>query len=133
MSNHVGPGNSPLRPQWAHQPSRPSERAKRPDPQGVAPQRRPDGLSLSAAAASLSSGEASQALALLKRLLERPGGTLRGTEGEALTADQALDHLANGREVLARVSPEGGKTRSASALLFGVEDIRPMTARLAQA
>jgi hypothetical protein len=68
---------------------------------------------------------------LLKRLVERPGGTLRNAEGTALSPDQALEHLVGGQEVLARVSPEGGKTRSASALLFAVEDIRPMAARLA--
>ncbi|MBO9541390.1 hypothetical protein J7643_12445 [bacterium] len=133
MSNLVGPGNSPHRPQWAHSAPRPHERSKRPDPQGSRPQRHPDGLSLSATASALSSGEATQALALLKRLTERPGGILKDADGHTLTPDQALEHLANGQEVVARVSPEGGKTRSASALLFAIEDIRPMAMRLAQA
>lgn len=133
MSNLVGPGNTPARPQWAPPSPRPHERPRRPDPQGATPQRRPDGLALSAAAAALSFGEATQALAMLRRVAERPGGMLKGAQGETLTPDQALEHLANGQEVLARVSPEGGKTRSASALLFAIEDIRPMTSRLAQA
>ncbi|MNX97449.1 hypothetical protein D3C86_1298170 [compost metagenome] len=70
---------------------------------------------------------------MLKRLTERPGGILKDADGQALTPDQALERLANGQEVVARVSPEGGKTRSASALLFAIEDIRPMATRLAQA
>ncbi|HEY9899909.1 MAG TPA: hypothetical protein V6D00_12060 [Pantanalinema sp.] len=132
MSNLVGNGNTP-RPQWASPAPRAHEHSKRPDPHGTAPQRRADGLSLSAAATALSSGEATQALSLLKRMTERPGGTLQDAEGRALTPAQALEHLVIGQEVLARVSPEGGKTRSASALLFAIEDIRPMAARLAQA
>lgn len=133
MSNLVGPGNPSFRPQRPPLPARPAERTRRPDPEGPARARPADGLALSPAVAALSSGEATQALAHLKRLTERPGGRLVDAEGAVLTPAQALDHLANGLEVVARVAPEGGSTRSASALLFSIEDIRPMAARLARA
>jgi hypothetical protein len=71
-----------------------------------------------------------QALLLLRRLGDQPGSALRDALGESLTAEEALARLADGSEVVARV-PAQGTARSTSALLFSIDDVHALGARLA--
>lgn len=118
----------------SHAPVRPSLSAPSPRheqrPGSPVARMRTDGLTLSASAALLSSGEALQALALFRRLAEHGGGQLKGDEGQSLTPQEAVERLANGLEVVAKV-PAAGGARSTSALFFSLEDVKPLTSRLA--
>lgn len=120
----------------SHAPVRPSHSAPSPRadqrPGMPAARMRPDGLSLSTRAANLASGEALQALALLKRLAEHGGASLKGEQGEQLTPQEALERLADGLEVVAKV-PAAGSARTTSALLFSLEDVKPLATKLESA
>ncbi len=120
----------------SHAPVRPSLSAPAPraDQRPGAPsaRMRSDGLSLSASASVLSSGEALQALALLRRLAEHGGGILKCDQGEQLSPQEAVERLANGLEVVAKV-PASGTARSSSALLFSLEDVKPLSSKLESA
>lgn len=103
---------------------------KQPQPQTAAqPQPRPDQLVLSAVANSTASS-ALEALKLLNRVNEHPGG-LKGPAGEALTPEQALQRLSDGEEVLARLKPLERGARNVSALLFSLEDVQALQAKIA--
>lgn len=119
MSHLSVSSHAPVRPSLSAPPPRQLER-----PGSHGARMRTDGLSLS------SSGEALQALALFKRLAEHGGGSLKGDAGQPLTPQEAVERLANGLEVTARI-PAAGRARSASALLFSLEDVKPLTGRLA--
>lgn len=93
------------------------------------PQPTPDGLALKAPAQPAPQAE----LHALRSLhgLTRSGGRLHSERGEPLTAEQALECLINGQEVLARIQPPRGPMRSASSLLLSLEDATELPRRLA--
>lgn len=91
---------------------------------------RTDQLSLSSAANSAASS-ALEALKLLNRVNERPGGGLTGPAGESLTPEQALQRLSEGDEVLAKLKPLDQGARNVSALLFSLEDVQTLQAKIA--
>lgn len=127
MSHLSVSSHAPVRPSLSAPPPRADMR-----PGAPAARMHADGLTLSASAAVMSSGEALQALALLRRLAEHGGGSLTGDQGEQLTPQEAVERLANGLEVVARV-PAAGSARSTSALFFSLEDVKPLSSKLESA
>lgn len=123
MSHAIGPASSPQRPFKPTGPQAPASPVAAPKPPG-----RIDTLSLTAMP---SPADAVQALLMLKRLGDRPGSALRGSLGETLTPEEALARLADGAEVVARVPAAQGPARSTAALLFSLEDVQTLGARLA--
>lgn len=127
MSHLSVSSHGPVRPSLSAPPPRADQR-----PGAPIARMRADGLSLSASAVLLSSGEALQALALFRRLAEHGGGSLRGEAGESLTPQEAVERLIGGLEVTAKL-PAVGSARSTSALFFSLEDVKPLTTRLESA
>jgi len=125
MSHLSVSSHAPVRPSLSAPPRRHDQR-----PGSPTARMRTDGLSLSASAALLSSGEAVHALALFRNLAEHGGGSLHGDQGQSLTPQEAVERLANGLEVVAKVPATGG-ARSTSALFFSLEDVKPLTTKLA--